>query len=392
MHPAFLLLAENPLSVSPRAYRLSLALLALYPHTPLFVLSPPPCPLSPSVTFLSFPPLDKSLLKTQKITDCIAKKHFSPLLFTPNRLELARQLNQLEARLERQKIYLKAVFVQDLALLPTLVEHTRLQNLIVDLREFYPALVNPQHFSAPLFHHICTHYLSYAHKSLSVNASIAKLYAQNYPHFNPAHNLIWHSTPFYANLRPSPLSSPIRLLYHGLIAKERDSHNLLDLAQNLKDLPLPYHLSLMVLSKHPTFFQDFKARATRMQAQGVPIKLLKPVGFLEIIPASQPFDLGLLSLPNNSLNHLYALPNKFFEYIQSALGVISTPLMEVKSLLEAHQMGITSLDFSHASLLETLAGLNMDQIRHYKQQASQAAKVLCMQAQLPKLARFLGDL
>ncbi|WP_459177939.1 glycosyltransferase family protein, partial [Helicobacter bizzozeronii] len=201
-----------------------------------------------------------------------------------------------------------------------------------------------------------------------------------------------HSTPFYANLHPSPLSPPMRLLYHGLVAKERDSHNLLDLAQGLKDLPLPYHLSLMVLSKHPAFFQDFKARVTHLQAQGVPIQLLKPVGFLEIIPASQPFDLGLLSLPNNSLNHLYALPNKFFEYIQSALGVISTPLMEVKALLETHQMGITSPDFSHASLLETLASLDMDQIRHYKQQASQAAKLLCMQAQLPNLARFLSDL
>lgn len=397
MRPAFLIVSESSLSASPRPHRLLLALMCLYPRAKFFVVSPPPFGVFPiKPTCLSFPPLKstrtRSAPEQEKLDTYAAQENFDPLLFTPNRLQMLQVLNQLNGDLKRQKISLKAVFIEDLALLPAILEHTALKNLVVDLREFYPALVHSKHFSASLFEHICTHYLPYTQKTLSVNLSIAKLYHQTYPRFKLEHNLVWHSTPFYANLQPSPTNpKQIRLLYHGFLAPERDSHNLLELAKSLKALPLPYHLSIMALCKQPDFFQDFKKRLNALKAQGLPINFLSPVDLQAIIPTSHAFDLGLLTLPNNSLNHLYALPNKFFEYIQSALGILSTPLVEVQALVNQYKIGATSADFSHASFTQLLASLNLTDITGFKQRSSQAAKVLCMERQLHSLAKMIAN-
>ncbi|WP_281747553.1 hypothetical protein [Helicobacter suis] len=181
------------------------------------------------------------------------------------------------------------------------------------------------------------------------------------------------------------------MIYHGLLAPERHSDNLLELAKGLKDLPLPYHLTIIGLSKHPTFLQDFKSRLKALQSQGLPVDFKQPLPLESIIPSTQDYDIGLLTLPNNSLNHLYALPNKFFEYIQSALCVLSTPLVEIKTLIENYKIGRVGADFTIQSLLKILYTLDLDQIMQAKIKAAQAAKLLCMQAQLPLLKRVVQD-
>ncbi|BCD51532.1 glycosyltransferase family protein [Helicobacter suis] len=389
------MVSESSLSHSPRPRRLALALMHLYPKAQFFILSPPPCDLS--AHFIPFAPLlnsaSRSLAKQEQLKTWVEQRNFTPLLWTPNRLEMLQKLKTLIQNLHRKHIQIKALFVEDLALLPAILE--QIQNtapLIVDLREFYPALINHHHFTAPLFAYICSHYLSKAHKTMSVNASIAKLYATTYPNFKLENNYTIYSTPFYANLSASPINPKcIRLIYHGLLAPERHSDNLLELAKGLKDLPLPYHLTIIGLSKHPTFLQDFKSRLKALQSQGLPVDFKQPLPLESIIPSTQDYDIGLLTLPNNSLNHLYALPNKFFEYIQSALCVLSTPLVEIKTLIENYKIGRVGADFTIQSLLKILYTLDLDQIMQAKIKAAQAAKLLCMQAQLPLLKRVVQD-
>ncbi|BDR28801.1 hypothetical protein [Helicobacter suis] len=62
-----------------------------------------------------------------------------------------------------------------------------------------------------------------------------------------------------------------------------------------------------------------------------------------------------------------------------------------KTLIEYALYGRVGADFTIQSLLKILYTLDLDQIMQAKIKAAQAAKLLCMQAQLPLLKRVVQD-
>jgi glycosyltransferase involved in cell wall biosynthesis len=61
-------------------------------------------------------------------------------------------------------------------------------------------------------------------------------------------------------------------------------------------------------------------------------------------------DFGLCLVPNICRSYYFGLPNKLFEYIQSGLPCLATPLFEIKSLIEKEKIGTVTSDFSISSL------------------------------------------
>ncbi len=90
---------------------------------------------------------------------------------------------------------------------------------------------------------------------------------------------------------------------------------------------------------------DIETRLHQMAAQcGVTEKVqfrgrLSPQ---ELIPLTRICDLGVSLEEDLGLNYRYALPNKIFDYIQARIPVLCSALPEMKRIVEAHGVGIST--------------------------------------------------
>ena len=67
-----------------------------------------------------------------------------------------------------------------------------------------------------------------------------------------------------------------------------------------------------------------------------------------------------------NFNDKYALPNKFFEFIQARLALAISPSPEMKFLVDKYNLGVVSDDFTTQSLAAKISNLSFEQIMFYK--------------------------
>lgn len=372
---------SNPLS-KPRPARL-IEMLSLDHQLYIFGKDIPPQPKQNNPTFFSFPPSKSASERTAQEEKELRKKcyqkDFHSLIFTPNRLILRSNL--------LAKPNLELLIVEDITLLPFALEyksHNPHCKTIIDLREFYPLeYENNQEWLETLgafFTYLCQTYLPKVDFALTVSRGLAQKYKEAF-NLSPT---LFLSLPPYHHLTPST-NTTLELIYHGLISPDRESENLLEIAKGLKE---GIHLNLMILSNQPKFLQDFKAKASMHRN----ITLHPPVPLQSIIPFCNRFDLGLITLQPNSFNNTHALPNKFFEYIQSRLGVISTPLPSITPMIHQYNIGKCSQSFKPDSIIHTLNSLTQEEIHSFKQNAHQASQTLNTQTNQTKILQIINTL
>jgi hypothetical protein len=99
----------------------------------------------------------------------------------------------------------------------------------------------------------------------------------------------------------------------------------------------------------------------------------------ELVSYSNAYDIGLYLLEPSSFNNLHALPNKFFEFIQSRLAVAIGPSPEMARLVEKYDVGVVARSFSPVDMARALEHLDAERIDHFKRQADAAARELCFE-------------
>jgi hypothetical protein len=90
--------------------------------------------------------------------------------------------------------------------------------------------------------------------------------------------------------------------------------------------------------------------------------------------------VGLFLLPPVNFNYRFALPNKFFEFIQARLAVAIGPSTEMARIVEEHSLGVIADSFRPDGLANALEQLTDESIRGYKLAADRAARQLNYEA------------
>lgn len=317
--------------------------------------------------------------ENQAIKEACLRQDFDFLLYTKERKVLQDCLLHTPN--------LSLLIVEDITLLPFALsykEQNPKSKVMIDLREFYPL----EYENDPLwlktfgafFEYLCSNFLHKVDFALTVSEGIAQKYAQTYG----LHCTLFLSLPPYFPLTPSQ-NENIKLIYHGLISSDRESENLLEIAKHLRD---DIEMNLMVLSNHSQFLQEFKN-----EAQSIPnLSLLPPIRLEEIIPFTSQFDVGLITLKPNGFNNTHALPNKFFEYIQARLALITTPLPSIAPLIESYKLGKCSSSFSTSSVIEAINSLDLKEVQNYKQNSHIASKSLNLTSNQAKILNIIQTL
>jgi hypothetical protein len=122
------------------------------------------------------------------------------------------------------------------------------------------------------------------------------------------------------------------------------------------------------------------------------IRFQPAVPMTELPKITNKYDIGLYVLAPTNFNNAMALPNKLFEYIQARLALVIGPSPEMARLVKKYDCGVVAKDFTSESLVESLSGINAEELRHYKIQSCLAAKELCLEANRDKFDKFVKKL
>jgi hypothetical protein len=143
----------------------------------------------------------------------------------------------------------------------------------------------------------------------------------------------------------------------------------------MKYLDDRFLLDIMLIEKNSEYLRLLKKKAAPNQR----IKFIPPVAMSDISRTINTYDIGLFLLPPTNINYSYALPNKFFEFIQARLAVAIGPSPEMEMYVKQYNCGVVSCNFTPYQLAIELNRLTNDQIDQFKMNSHKAAQELCFE-------------
>lgn len=261
------------------------------------------------------------------------------------------------------------VIANDVDALPLALKVAKGAAVILDAHEYSPREF--ENWKWRLFFQrykswLCHNYISQANSVCTVCHGIAEEYRRN---FGVECSVVMNAAE-YRDLQPSDVSDDrIRLIHHGGAIRERRIELMIDM---MSFLDQRFILDLMLVRNDVKYYEELRKRI----GHNPRIRLVDPVPLEEIPVALNRYDLGVFILPFTNLNYMYALPNKFFEFVQGRLGIAIGPSPEMAALVQKHDLGLIAEDFSPASLARLLNNLTANQVRRFKANAHQAAREL----------------
>lgn len=233
-----------------------------------------------------------------------------------------------------------------------------------------------------LWEALCLFYLPKADAMTTVGPEIAGKYRRRFG-VNPevVTNAVKHE-----DLAPSPVNpARVEIVHHGTAGARRRTETLLDLIDLLDER---FFLTLMLMPSRSAYYRKLAARA----AAHPRVALCEPVPTGAIARAINRFDIGIHLLPPTCYNHLMALPNKLFEFIQGRLAVAAWPSPEMAALAGRYGCGIISDDFTLEGMARKINRLSSAEIMRMKENAHRAARELHAEGNAEKIRAIVGEL
>src|SRR5690606_14748561 len=145
-------------------------------------------------------------------------------------------------------------------------------------------------------------------------------------------------------LRPTPVSSPVRLVHSGACLRNRDLHVMVEavLAAAREPDPVDVTLDLYLTPNDPAYLEELRGLAA---GSGGVVTVHEPVPYADLLPLLNGYDVGVHVLPPSSFNNANALPNKVFDYVQARLGLLVGPSPEMAMLVHRHELGVVAPAF-----------------------------------------------
>lgn len=254
-----------------------------------------------------------------------------------------------------------------------------------DLHEYAPTLHSElltfRLFVAPFLRWQLRAFVSRAASTTTVGRAIAERYREEYG-IDPA---VVMNAPPYSERDPSPASTPIRIVHAGAALRNRRLETLIDAVERTSaDVTLDLYLP----ANDPGYLHELRERAATVPS----VRILDPVPFDELVDTLAAYDVGIHVLAPTNYNNAYAMPNKFFEYVQARLGLVIGPSPEMAATLERYDLGVVAEDFSAESVARVLDELTPDRVNEFKQASARAARELSAEVQAPIWKRAVDEI
>ncbi|MGN6302103.1 MAG: hypothetical protein ACTHN8_13565 [Angustibacter sp.] len=223
---------------------------------------------------------------------------------------------------------------------------------------------------APLMDHLCRTYLPRSAAVTTVCDSLADRYAAEY---GVRCEIVRNAGP-WVDQEPSPVEEGrLRLVHSGGAIRGRNLEMLVDVTLRLEHTTLD--LYLVPAKDGGKYLRELHERAHGSDR----VTIRDAVAPAELPHVLNAYDVGAFCMPPINVNAQYALPNKFFDFVQARLAVAVGPAIEMARLVREHDLGVVSRDFSADAFAEALSGLDAEAVRRHKLASAAASQSLSSQ-------------
>lgn len=220
---------------------------------------------------------------------------------------------------------------------------------------------------APFMTALCRKYLPKAAAVTTVSPLIAELYEAK---FGVTTGVVRNARD-YVELSPSPMvCGRIRLVHSGVAVPERCIESLIDATLALDER---FSLDLFLVAPEADPYLASLVKRARASER---ITFHSAVLPNELPAALNRFDLGVYLLKPTTTNHRFMLPNKFFDFVQSRVGIVFGQAIEIDRLIADHGLGVTVDGFEADDLVAALTVLTPEDVAEFKRASDHAAKEL----------------
>jgi hypothetical protein len=192
------------------------------------------------------------------------------------------------------------------------------------------------------------------------------------------------NSPSLENLTPHPTGSTIRIVHHGIGAPIRKIEIM---AEAVRLLGTRFELYLILVDGDPKYIQQLKTDYMNCPN----IKFLLPVPMPEISRFISQFDMGMFILEPEIFNYEWALPNKFFEFIQGRLAIAVGPSREMAAIVLEHGLGVVAADFTAEAMVRSLQSLDSQAIDGFKENSHRCASLFSAESNKEKMLTIVRN-
>jgi hypothetical protein len=331
----------------------------------------------PGVRFVPVSLLKKTLINTTR----------TELLYTLGRFSKAYwhmiDLDAINTAIAGEPIDL--IIANDIESLPLSLQIRNKAKILLDAHEYSPSQFDNMLYwrltYKKYYQYLCETYLSAPDAMMTVSDGIAEEYLRKFG----VRSTVVLNAPAYHELEPKPTTDKIRLVYHGAANASRNIKNMIQVMDFVDER---FSLDLMLVPTEKRYYTNIKKIAEEYDT----VKIIPPVAMQEIIPFTNQYDIGLYILEPSNFNQTFALPNKFFEYIQARLAIAIGPSPEMSRYVKRFGNGIIASDFKPSTMADQLNALDSETLDRYKQQSHQAASELSYETSVQNLVGIITDL
>lgn len=214
---------------------------------------------------------------------------------------------------------------------------------------------------------LCRRLMPKAQAAFTVSAGIADAYAA----LTGVRPAVLYNAPAHEELSPAPVGEgPIRLVHHGNASKARGTGALITMMDGLRDTH-ELHLYLTPIGN-----AAYRREIEGLCAERPNVHLHEAIPPEHIARTINRYDVGVHHLPPDSFNHLHALPNKLFEFVQARLAIAVGPNPAMADLVRRHGLGVVAADHTLDDLRDAIAGLDKAAVEACKRNAHRHAQAL----------------
>ena len=235
-----------------------------------------------------------------------------------------------------------------------------------------------------------TYVLKKSRDSFDIMSTVCPSFARKYEkyyHFEPGTVRVITNAPEYEpGLKPRPTGEKIRIIHHGIAFPLRKLENMIDIMDYLPEDE--YELYFMLVKNDKAYYEEMVRYASKHSN----IHFLEPVPFREISSFINQFDIGLNLVTADNVSYKYALPNKFFEYVQGRLAIAVGDSYEMKQYISKYDLGVAAEENTARAVAEEIRKMSREDIMRCKQNAHKHARELSAETNMMTLRKIAEDL
>ena len=197
------------------------------------------------------------------------------------------------------------------------------------------------------------------------------------------------SAPRQQGLLPSSIDADtIHLVHHGGATPRRHLELMIEMMRYANDY---YHLHFyLITGQFQVYVNELKALAKNVAPER--IHFYEPIAPTEITRTINQYDIGIFILKPNTFNHMAALPNKFFDFINAGLAVCISPTPGMASLARQYDFSVISETYEPEEIAQKLNALTPERIMEMKHNAYDASNILNADVEMGKVVEIYREL